>query len=139
MPMTMQRVMNEMKINAPSIPCGTSLVAVVDLFAEHKVNAVPVVNTEHAVIGFVSESDCMQALISGSYHCDKPAIVNDVMSKNVVSVSPQDSIIDTAIRMSIDNFSVYPVVEASKLVGIISRSDILQVLAENNNQCNQIG
>lgn len=136
--MTMQRVMNEMKINAPSIPCGTSLVAVVELFAKHQINAVPVVNPANEVIGFVSESDCMQALISGSYHCDKPAIVNDVMNKNVVSVSPQDSIVDTAIRMTKDNFSVYPVVEASKLVGIISRRDILQVLAENNNQCNQL-
>ncbi|PKH05463.1 CBS domain-containing protein [Moritella sp. Urea-trap-13] len=136
--MTMQRVMNEMKINAPSIPCGMSLVAVVELFAKHQINAVPVVNPANEVIGFVSESDCMQALISGSYHCDKPAIVNDVMSKNVVSVSPQDSIVDIAIRMTKDNFSVYPVVEASKLVGIISRRDILQVLAENNNQCNKL-
>ncbi|GIC77872.1 CBS domain-containing protein [Moritella sp. F3] len=136
--MTMQRVMNEMKINAPSIPCGTSLVAVVELFAKHQINAIPVVNPTNEVIGFVSESDCMQALISGSYHCDKPAIVNDVMSKNVVSVSPQDSIVDIAIRMSKDNFSVYPVVEASQLVGIISRRDILKVLAENNNQCNQL-
>jgi len=134
----MQRVMNEMKINAPSIPCGTSLVAVVDLFAKHQINAVPVVNSTNEVIGFVSESDCLQALISGSYHCDKPAIVNDVMSKNVVSVSPQDSIIDIAIRMKKDNLSVYPVVEDRKLVGIIRRSDILQVLAENNNQCSQV-
>ena len=136
--MTMQRVMNEMKINAPSIPCGTSLVAVVDLFAKHQINAVPVVNSTNEVIGFVSESDCLQALISGSYHCDKPAIVNDVMSKNVVSVSPQDSIIDIAIRMTKDNLSVYPVVEAGQLVGIIRRGDILQVLAENNNQCSQV-
>ena len=136
--MTMQRVMNEMKINAPSIPCGTSLVAVVDLFAKHQINAVPVVNSTNEVIGFVSESDCLQALISGSYHCDKPAIVNDVMSKNVVSVSPQDSIIDIAIRMTKDNLSVYPVVEGGQLVGIIRRGDILQVLAENNNQCSQV-
>ncbi|KXO13599.1 CBS domain protein [Moritella sp. JT01] len=136
--MTMQRVMNEMKINAPSIPCGTSLVAVVDLFAKHQINAVPVVNSTNEVIGFVSESDCLQALISGSYHCDKPAIVNDVMSKNVVSVSPQDSIIDIAIRMTKDNLSVYPVVEDRQLVGIIRRGDILQVLAENNNQCSQV-
>ena len=136
--MTMQRVMNEMKINAPSIPCGTSLVAVVDLFAKHQINAVPVVNSTNEVIGFVSESDCLQALISGSYHCDKPAIVNDVMSKDVVSVSPQDSIIDIAIRMTKDNLSVYPVVEDRQLVGIIRRGDILQVLAENNNQCSQV-
>jgi len=136
--MTMQRVINEMKIKAPSIPCGTSLVAVVDLFTKHQINAVPVVNSKNEVIGFVSESDCLQALISGSYHCDKPAIVNDVMTKSVVSVSPQDSIIDIAIRMTKDNLSVYPVVENRQLVGIIRRGDILQVLAENNNQCSQV-
>ncbi|QUM86710.1 MULTISPECIES: CBS domain-containing protein [unclassified Moritella] len=136
--MTMQRVMNEMKIKAPSIPCGTSLVAVVDLFAKHQISAVPVVNSTNEVIGLVSESDCLQALISGSYHCDKPAIVNDVMTKSVVRVSPKDSIIDIAISMTKDNLSVYPVVEDRQLVGIIRRGDILQVLAENNNQCSQI-
>ncbi|MDX2320189.1 MAG: CBS domain-containing protein [Moritella sp.] len=136
--MTMQRVMNEMKINAPSIPCGTSLVAVVDLFAKHQINAMPVVNAENEVIGFVSESDCMKALINGSYHCDKPAIVNDVMSKNIVSVSPQTTIFDVALGMTKDNVSVYPVIEEGKLVGIIRRRDVLQVLAQNHNQCGQI-
>lgn len=136
--MTMQRVMNEMKINAPSIPCGTSLIAVVELFAKHQISAVPVVNSSNEVIGFVSESDCMEALINGSYHCDKPAIVNDVMSKNIVSVSPQTSIFDVALRMSKDNVSVYPVIVEGKLVGIIYRRDVLQVLAKNHNQCGQI-
>ena len=137
--MTMQRVMNEMKINAPSIPCGTSLIDVVELFSKHQINAVPVVSAENEVIGFVSESDCMKALINGSYHCDKPAIVNDVMSKGVVSVSPQASIFDVAVSMTKDNFSVYPVVEARKLVGLIRRRDVLQVLARNHNQCGQMG
>ncbi len=136
--MTMQRVMNEMKINAPSIPCGTSLIDVVELFTKHQINAVPVVNNSHEVIGFVSESDCMQALINGSYHCDKPAIVNDVMSKEVMSVSPQTSIFDVALSMTKDNVSVYPVIEAGKLVGIIRRRDVLQVLASNHNQCGQL-
>lgn len=137
--MTMQRVMNEMKINAPSIPCGTSLIEVVELFAKHQINAVPVVNADNDVIGFVSESDCMKALINGSYHCDKPAIVNDVMTKDVVGVSPHASIFDVAIGMAKDSFSVYPVVENRKLVGIIRRRDILQVLARNHNQCSQMG
>ena len=89
--MTMQRVMNEMKINAPSIPCGTSLIDVVELFSKHQINAVPVVSAENEVIGFVSESDCMK------------------------------------------------VVEARKLVGLIRRRDVLQVLARNHNQCGQMG
>ena len=116
--MTMQRVMNEMKINAPSIPCGTSLIEVVALFAKHQINAVPVINASNEVIGVVSESDCMKALINGSYHCDKPAIVNDVMSKNIVSVSPQASIFDVALGMAKDNVSVYPVVEAASWLAL---------------------
>ncbi|MFT5880632.1 MAG: putative transcriptional regulator, partial [Moritella sp.] len=70
--MTMIRVSDEMKNNMPRIQCGTSLVDVVRIFTQHHINAAPVVNSQDEVIGFVSESDCMHALISGSYYCDKP-------------------------------------------------------------------
>lgn len=135
--MTMTRVSDEMKKNTPRIKCGMSLADVVTLFTQQHINAAPVVNSQDEVIGFVSESDCMHALISGSYYCDKPAIVNDVMTKMAVSVTPQDSIIDVAIRMAADNFSVYPVIENGKLVGVLTRRDILQVLAKSHTLCGQ--
>lgn len=135
--MTMTRVSDEMKKNTPRIKCGMSLADVVTLFTQQHINAAPVVNSQDEVIGFVSESDCMHALISGSYYCDKPAIVNDVMTKMAVSVSPEDSIIDVAIRMAADNFSVYPVIENGKLVGVLTRRDILQVLAKSHTLCGQ--
>jgi CBS domain-containing protein len=135
--MTMIRVSDEMKNNMPRIKCGMSLVDVVTIFTQHHINAAPVVNSQDELIGFVSESDCMHALISGSYYCDKPALVNEVMTKMAISVTPEDSIIDVAIRMAEDNFSVYPVIENGKLVGVLTRRDILQALAKSHSQCGQ--
>ena len=133
--MTITRVFSEMTTNTAKVQCGTSLVEVVAILTAHQLNAAPVVNGDDQVIGLVAESDCMQALISGSYYCDKPALVNDVMTKTAVVIAPQDSIIDVAIRMAADKFSVYPVVDNDKLVGVLSRRNILRVLAQQLNQC----
>lgn len=133
--MSMIRVSSKMNRNAAIVKCGTSLSDVIQLFIKHSINSAPVVNDANEVIGLVSESDSLQALLSGSYYCDKPTRVNDVMTKAVTTISPQASIVDIAIRMTQENFSAYPVTENNILVGMLSRQDILQVLAEEHNQC----
>lgn len=135
--MSMTRVSSKMNRNAAMVKCGTSLADVIQLFSKHSINSVPVVNDSNEVIGLVSESDSLQALLSGSYYCDKPTRVNDVMTKVVSTVSPQDSVVDIAIRMTQDNFSAYPVTEKNVLVGMLTRQAILQVLATEHSQCGQ--
>lgn len=134
----MIRVSNKMNRNAAVVKCGTPLSAVIELFAKYHINSAPVVNDENEVIGLVSESDSLQALISGSYYCDKPVQVNDVMAKNVTTISPQASVVDVAIRMTQDKFSAYPVTENNVLVGMLTRQAILQVLATEHAQCGQL-
>jgi CBS domain-containing protein len=54
-------------------------------------------------------------------------LVKDVMSKNVITISPQDSIIQALEKMAENNISGLIVVENEKVVGVISESDILRV------------
>ena len=132
------RVANKMNRNAAVIKCGTPLTEVVELFNKHHINSAPVVNKINEVIGLVAASDSLQALLSGSYYCDQPTLVNDVMTKKVTTISPQDTIIDVAIRMKKEAFSAYPVTEKNVLVGMLTRQDILQVLAVSHAQCGQM-
>jgi len=56
--------------------------------------------------------------------------VKDVMSKNAVTISPDDSISDAARLMRKHDFNRLPVVDSEgKLVGIITRQDIISVFA----------
>ena len=56
--------------------------------------------------------------------------VKDVMSKNTVTISPDDSISDAARLMRKHDFNRLPVVDSEgKLVGIITRQDIISVFA----------
>jgi CBS domain-containing protein len=54
-------------------------------------------------------------------------LVKDVMSKNVITISPQDSIIQALEKMAENNISGLIVVKNEKVVGVISESDILRV------------
>ncbi len=103
---------------------------------KNKSTGAPVVNENEAVIGWLSEYDCLNVVVQVAYYNQRIAIVNDVMQTDVKSVSPNDSAIDLAPKMKGDQPKVYPVVDDhNRLVGVISRRLILQKLCEivNNN------
>jgi CBS domain-containing protein len=55
-------------------------------------------------------------------------LVKDVMSKNVITISPEESINDAIEKMAKNNISGLIVVDNNKVVGVISESDVLKVL-----------
>ena len=56
--------------------------------------------------------------------------IKDVMSGDVVAVSPEESIFDAAEKMDGHDVNRLPVVKKGKLVGIIARSDLVKALVE---------
>jgi len=56
--------------------------------------------------------------------------VKDVMSGDVVAVSPDESIFDAAEKMDEHDINRLPVVHNGRLVGIIARSDLVKALVE---------
>ncbi|MBU2706843.1 CBS domain-containing protein [Zooshikella marina] len=115
--------------------CGTPLKVVLDRLMRDHLSGLPVINEDKEVIGFVSEQDCIKQVLQSSYFCDQNAIVNDVMRTDVLTVSPKEDIINLAQQMIAHKPKVYPVVENNKLVGLITRTDILRALAENITHC----
>ena len=59
---------------------------------------------------------------------DKPGNVEDFMTEEVVSFQSNDSLIDIAESFIKNNFRRVPIVEDDKLVGIISRKDIIEYI-----------
>lgn len=95
----------------------------------------PVVNGDGEVIGFLSEQDLLEKLVNVSYHCQDTHIVSDCMYREVLSVSPEMGIIELAALMKVGKPKVYPVVENKKLLGIITRRDVLNAIGQSLDDC----
>lgn len=128
-------VRDVMKSPAPYVRESTSLGEVVEALFKHNLMGLPIVDSTQTVIGFVSEQDCIHAMLVSSYHCEGLPNVHDVMHHEVLSVDPEQNIVDLAQEMGHNKPKSYPVLEDGKLVGLISRSAILAALWENRASC----
>ncbi|PFG52309.1 CBS domain protein [Marinobacter sp. LV10R520-4] len=122
------RVSDVMSNHIEPIRCGTPLTKVVKALLENHISGLPVVDASRRLLGFVSEQDCIHALLVSNYHCEGDPIVDDVMFREPLSISPGTSIVDLAQKLGAGKPKVYPVVDHGKLVGIVTRSAILEHL-----------
>ena len=129
---------------------------VINIFSENNISGAPVVENGK-VIGVVSESDIIKFLSKDLVEFPKPKTniqlmmleivksqielkvsikkqldtkIKDIMNKNVVTISPKDGILKAAEIMSKNDVRRLPVTENGKLVGIISRTDLLKAFSE---------
>jgi CBS-domain-containing membrane protein len=108
---------------------------------EHRVSAFPVVDDDHKVIGVVSEADMLTkealddepGVLAGILHRKDQAkargvTAGDLMTATVVAVRPDDTVEHAARLMYDRRVKRLPVTDADgRLVGIISRADVLSV------------
>lgn len=96
--------------------------------ALHRLPGAPVVDRHDNLIGFISEQDVLGRVLDSIYHDDEAPLVKELMRNEVLSVTPAKSITDLAQEMLGAKPKIYPVVEQRRLVGIVTRRDILVAL-----------
>lgn len=85
----------------------------------------PVIDKNRRLVGFLSESDVLAAMLETIYHDTRLANVIDIM-KPAKTAKPYDSIVEIAQQMLTTTHKVYPVVDDDgNLLGSISRNDVL--------------
>ncbi len=99
------------------------------LLAERGISGAPVVDDLGNLVGVLSDTDCMEATIKAGFHPGWRGLVKDFMSTNVMTVDADASIVQVAERFSKDRYRRYPVMEDNRLVGQISRLDVLKALS----------
>ncbi len=112
-----------------------SLATAVEKLLDNKKLGAPVVEADGSLVGFLSQQDCLAAMLKSSYHCDLTAIVKDCMRTDVLSVTPSSSVLQLAEQMLGPKPKVYPVVEEGKVVGTINRTNVLQAINTYMQQC----
>ena len=109
-------------------------IAVEQLLTSNKSGA-PVVDAKGELVGFLSQQDCLAVMLKSSYHCDMTSTVADCMKSPVLSVSPDDSILQLAEQMLGAKPKIYPVVSGGKVIGTINRTNVLNAMNTYMQQC----
>lgn len=88
----------------------------------------PVLSDTGELAGILSDTDCIRATIKYGFDPDWRGTVDEFMTKNVVTVDIDDSVLTVAERFCENRFRRYPVMSDNRLVGQISRIDVLKAL-----------
>ena len=143
------RAIDVMVRDVVTVHADTDVVEAVKLLAEHDVSALPVVDTEGKLIGILSEADLMrrveigtekrrpwwlEAVTGGSTLAEEFAKsrgkkVGEVMTPEVIAVSEETPLSEIAALFERKRIKRVPVTKAGKLIGIVSRSNLIQALA----------
>ena len=106
----------------------TNVLDAVHALVEHRVAGAPVVDDQGNIVGMLSEFDCIKVALQAGYHGDYGGPVSDFMSRDVTTVNAEMSIIDLAQKFADDGYRRFPVTDNNRLVGQISRRDVLRAL-----------
>lgn len=92
----------------------------------------PVVDDKGMLMGWVSEQDCLKVTIQVVYLHQRVATVEEIMSKEVLTVKQSDDLLAVAQQMLEAKPKAYPVVdEQGRVVGVITRRHILDQLVKH--------
>ncbi|ANQ47989.1 CBS domain-containing protein [Flammeovirga yaeyamensis] len=99
-----------------------------EVLVEKKISGAPVINDEGDLVGMLSEKDCLHIVLESRY-LNFPASqgrVKDYMTKAVMSITPDRDVVEVAMLFKNSSYRRYPIVKKGKLIGQVSRRDILR-------------
>jgi CBS domain-containing protein len=127
----------------------SSVKEVAQLFLDRRISAVPVVNDQGKLVGIVSEGDLLHRAEAGTERRRPPWLrlftgndtlaveyaraharkVADVMTRNVITVTPETPLHEIASLLEKNAIKRVPVVRDGEIVGLVSRANLLQAVA----------
>jgi CBS domain-containing protein len=149
--------MDVMTINLITVEPNTSVQALAMLLSERGISGVPVVDTDSRLVGIVSEGDLLRRVETGTerrperltgrrrswwldtiasyqelardYVNSRSRTIKDIMTREVISVTDTTELADIASLLETKRIKRVPVVRDGKLVGIVSRANLVRALA----------
>jgi CBS domain-containing protein len=125
-----------------TVTADTRVKRAAGLLATGGYTALPVVDENERLVGVVSEADIVRgrfprdprSRITGGYEPAPAttATVGEVMSTDVVSVSPTTDVVDLVAMMLEHGMRSIPVTDRTRLVGIVTRRDLVRAFARDD-------
>jgi len=126
-PVNILRARDVMSREVTFINPDEKLEKAIEILTEKKISGLPVVNSESTLVGIITEKDIIS--YSAKRKIEK-AKVREAMTAKVTSFPPEAEVEKIADTISKNKFRRVPIVENGKVVGIVSRRDIIQILTK---------
>ncbi len=97
------------------------------MMVEKNVTGLPVIDKDRMLVGVVTEKDVLKLLYEVE---DRPGKVEDYMTKAVVAFDQETEIGTVADGLAASHFRRVPILNQGRLVGIISRKDVIKHIKE---------
>ncbi|GAA3550763.1 CBS domain-containing protein [Zobellella aerophila] len=131
----MAQVNEIMRHSLPLLTADMSISEALDRMLESGLSGLPVVDVQRHIVGFLSEQDCIPKLINANYYCDNRAKVSDVMRSTPMTVAPDTDVFELARMMGGAKPKLYPVVQGKKVIGIVTRQQVMRFLNHQLKTC----
>jgi CBS domain-containing protein len=138
-----------MTTNVVTVSEDTSVQEIARILLARRISAVPVIDSDERVVGLVSEGDLVRRLETNeedreswwlkslaerddqarSFAQARGRLAKDVMSTSVITADENESLAEIARRLERHRIKRVPIVRRGKLVGIVSRANLLHGLA----------
>ena len=138
-----------MTTNTVTVHEETPVVAAVKIMLEHNISGLPVLNSSGQLVGMLTEGDLLrrselgteqarhglaafftsQTMRAHDYLQSHARYVRDVMTSDPITIGTKDTLADAVDLMLRHKVKRLPVIRQGRLVGIISRKDILKAYA----------
>ena len=122
------RVSDYMDLEVFSVRAGAQIFDAVDFLLKQRRTGAPVVNDDDELVGMLSEKDCLKLLTTGEDNDMPSGTVSDYMTSEVQTVPPNMNVYFAAGLFLNTHVRRFPVVDQGKLVGVITRFDILRAI-----------
>jgi CBS domain-containing protein len=149
------RVKHIMTVDVVSVSPTASVGRVARLMHERAISGIPVVDIDRRVVGMVSDLDLIVLntrieaphflpLLDGRIPLETPAhfkkriqhaagtTAKDLMCETVVTVGPEEEVETLAALMVKEHVNPVPVVEDGRLVGVVSRADVIRWMTRDD-------
>ena len=107
---------------------GDDIHAAMRLLIDGRISGAPVLDAGGHLVGMLSKKDCLKVVFQSSYHQDWGGRVEEFMSAQVETMASGMSVIEAAEHFAKSPFRRFPVMHEGRLVGQISRHDILAAM-----------
>jgi CBS domain-containing protein len=127
--MTVARILAAKGRHVTTVEPHATLRDVVDILAQKHIGAIVITDSTGRMLGIVSERDVVRALAKAGPDALDEA-VSRYMTREVITASESDGVLEVAQKMSRGRFRHMPVLSEGRIVGIISTGDAIKYRLE---------
>lgn len=105
----------------------TPITEAIRLLMEHRISGLPVVDDDFHLVGIITEKDLLRLCHEekGSFN-----VVGDLMTRQVRTFQLTDPFANLCDCLLANNFRRVPILDGEKLIGLVSRADLLPTILE---------